>query len=188
MSDALSQDKPNFSVLANSNAYPSFCREVDILPFNQSHKQDLGPDINFPLPWSPTQAVNMLPAARARFPSVLSRRLISSSQVRKGTTKGITGDNPIPANVPPSQVREPPPSTSGTPVPTSSTGSGDRTLQEMPEKAEERRVMQSPNRKSVWSRSQNPREMAMSGPRFEQTIMEDQVGEDQLWQSDTGNA
>ena len=40
--------------------------------------------------------------------------------------------------------------------------------------------MQSPNRKTVWSRSQNPREMAMSGPRFEQTIMEDQVSLGQL--------
>lgn len=45
----------------------------------------------------------------------------------------------------------------------------------MPEDAERRRVMQAPNRKEVWSRSQQPRELAMSGPRFEQTIMEYQV-------------
>jgi len=32
--------------------------------------------------------------------------------------------------------------------------------------------MQAPNRKGVWSRSQNLREKAMSGPRFEQTIMD----------------
>ncbi|KAH8671955.1 hypothetical protein BGZ60DRAFT_430391 [Tricladium varicosporioides] len=35
-------------------------------------------------------------------------------------------------------------------------------------------VMQAPNRAAVWSRSQNPRAKGMSGPRFEQTTMEDQ--------------
>lgn len=51
----------------------------------------------------------------------------------------------------------------------------DESLVESQELGEERRVMQAPNRKSVWSRSQNPREKAMVGPRFEQTIMLDQV-------------
>lgn len=41
--------------------------------------------------------------------------------------------------------------------------------------AENSKVMQAPNRKGVWSRSQNPRPVAMSGPRFERTIMEYQV-------------
>ena len=35
--------------------------------------------------------------------------------------------------------------------------------------------MQAPNRENPWSRSQQPRDRAMSGPRFEQTIMEYQV-------------
>ena len=35
--------------------------------------------------------------------------------------------------------------------------------------------MQAPNRKGIWSRSQQPRAKAMVGPRFEQTIMADQV-------------
>jgi NADH dehydrogenase (ubiquinone) Fe-S protein 6 len=48
-------------------------------------------------------------------------------------------------------------------------------LQESVEHAEKRRVTQAPNRDQVWSRSQNPRAKAMSGPRFEQTIMELQV-------------
>ncbi|KAG0647527.1 Lactobacillus shifted [Hyphodiscus hymeniophilus] len=48
----------------------------------------------------------------------------------------------------------------------------DHALQESTEDAEKKRVMQAPNRTSVWSRSQNPRAKAMSGPRFEQTIME----------------
>lgn len=51
----------------------------------------------------------------------------------------------------------------------------DRPLQERPQDAERQRVMQAPNRAAVWSRSQQPRERAMSGPRFEQTIMEYQV-------------
>ncbi|POS87755.1 hypothetical protein EPUL_001068, partial [Erysiphe pulchra] len=33
-------------------------------------------------------------------------------------------------------------------------------------------VPQAPNRINVWSRSQNPRSKAMSGPRFEQTLFE----------------
>ena len=54
-------------------------------------------------------------------------------------------------------------------------GLRDEPLQEMPEKSEEQRQMQAPNRKEVWSRSQEKREVAMSGPRFEQTIMGMQV-------------
>ncbi|KAK5728453.1 hypothetical protein LTR15_001589 [Elasticomyces elasticus] len=85
--------------------------------------------------------------------------------------------NPVPANDPnPTPANSPVyPSTTNA-VATSSEGSMDQLLQESPEKGEERRVMQAPNRKSIWSRSQKPREEAMVGPRFEQTIMEDQVG------------
>ncbi|KAI4138157.1 MAG: hypothetical protein LQ340_008069 [Diploschistes diacapsis] len=46
------------------------------------------------------------------------------------------------------------------------------TLQESQEEGKKKRVMQAPNRETTWSRSQMPRERAMSGPRFEQTIME----------------
>ncbi|KAL8945248.1 MAG: hypothetical protein Q9211_000207 [Gyalolechia sp. 1 TL-2023] len=52
------------------------------------------------------------------------------------------------------------------------TGLRDEPLQEMPEDSERQRQMQAPNRAEPWSRSQMPRERAMSGPRFEQTIME----------------
>lgn len=51
----------------------------------------------------------------------------------------------------------------------------DEAIQERTEDAEKMRVSQAPNRAAVWSRSQNPRAKAMSGPRFEQTIMEFQV-------------
>jgi NADH dehydrogenase (ubiquinone) Fe-S protein 6 len=51
----------------------------------------------------------------------------------------------------------------------------DGRIQESVEDAEKLRVAQAPNRATVWSRSQNPRSQAMTGPRFEQTIMEFQV-------------
>lgn len=54
-------------------------------------------------------------------------------------------------------------------------GLRDAPLQEMPKESEQQRQMQAPNRKEVWSRSQETRERAMSGPRFEQTIMGMQV-------------
>jgi NADH dehydrogenase (ubiquinone) Fe-S protein 6 len=41
--------------------------------------------------------------------------------------------------------------------------------------AAEMRVMQAPNRAGTWTRSQQAREKAMTGPRFEQMVIEDQV-------------
>ena len=60
-------------------------------------------------------------------------------------------------------------------TPTSSEGSFDKVLQESVEQGEKLRTQQAPNRQGIWSRSQQPREIAMSGPRFEQSIIEDQV-------------
>ena len=54
-------------------------------------------------------------------------------------------------------------------------GSRDGWLQESQASGEEQRQMQAPNRAMTWSRNQQPRDVAMSGPRFEQTIMEHQV-------------
>lgn len=48
-------------------------------------------------------------------------------------------------------------------------------MQEMVPEAEKRRTLQAPNRAKPWSRNQMPRELAMTGPRFEQTIIEAQV-------------
>ena len=85
-----------------------------------------------------------------------------------------TPDNPIPANDPKGRhPRSPVSATNATP--TSPEGSQDKVLQESVEKGEALRVAQSPNRQGIWSRSQQPRERAMVGPRFEQTIMADQV-------------
>lgn len=80
----------------------------------------------------------------------------------------------VPANDP--VAREAKPNVSETnAMPTSSEGSFDKVLQESPDKAEQMRRAQAPNRQGIWSRSQQPRELAMSGPRFEQSIIEDQV-------------
>lgn len=54
-------------------------------------------------------------------------------------------------------------------------------MQESPEDSEKQRQMQAPNRAEVWSRSQASRETAMSGPRFEQTMMQFQVRGLFLW-------
>ncbi|KAK1060678.1 hypothetical protein LTR74_011693 [Friedmanniomyces endolithicus] len=85
-------------------------------------------------------------------------------------------DNPVPANDPhPTPAHSPVHPNTTNALATSSEGAGDFILQESPEKAEERRVMQAPNREGIWSRSQKPRAEAMVGPRFKQTVMEDQV-------------
>lgn len=106
---------------------------------------------------------------RARVPFLLSQPLLRAYS---------TSVNQVPANDP--SPKPPKPNVSATnAAPTSSEGSFDQTLQESVEKGEELRVMQAPNRqapnkKRIWSRNQQPREVAMTGPRFEQTIMEDQ--------------
>lgn len=74
------------------------------------------------------------------------------------------------------QPREPKPNVSATnATPNDSMGAFDSSLQEEPEVGQRNRQMQAPNRASTWAASQAPREQAMTGPRFEQTIMEYQV-------------
>ncbi|RQM06082.1 hypothetical protein DH86_00002401 [Scytalidium sp. 3C] len=53
----------------------------------------------------------------------------------------------------------------------------DKALQESVDEGEKFRLMQEPNRAGTWSRNQQPRAVAMSGPRFEQTIMQAQANE-----------
>ena len=66
-------------------------------------------------------------------------------------------------------------SSNATPINPMGLRDSDQPLQEVPEDSEQQRTMQAPNRSLPWSRSQQPRDRAMSGPRFEQTIMEYQV-------------
>ncbi|MCJ1246809.1 hypothetical protein MMC30_004018 [Trapelia coarctata] len=102
-------------------------------------------------------------------PSLLPRRL-STPFIRHYSAKDPVHTDRQPVNALP---HTPVPNVSETnAVPVSTGGMWDKELQEIPEDAERRRQLQAPNRKEVWSRSQQPREVAMSGPRFEQTIME----------------
>lgn len=114
----------------------------------------------------------MLQYSTRRLLPAFTRR---SAAIRAYTTSSHSTDNPVPANDPnPKQPHTPVSSTNQ--LPTSSGGTHDKVLQESTEDAEQKRVMQAPNRETVWSKSQKPRSEAMVGPRFEQTIMEDQVG------------
>ena len=110
------------------------------------------------------------PAAFARLPpGLLPLRPYSTSSDR--TSDRIPTNDPSPPK-PVQNVSD----SNAVPMSPQGLRDSDRPLQEMPEDSERQRVMQAPNRKEVWSRSQQPRERAMSGPRFEQTIMEYQVG------------
>lgn len=111
-------------------------------------------------------------------PSLRSARLLRINRrttPRLYSTADRTSDR-VPTNDP--NPPKPAPNVSSTnAVPISPMGlrDSDRPLQEMPEDSEKQRTMQAPNRVQPWSRSQQPRERAMSGPRFEQTVMEYQV-------------
>ncbi|KAJ5104336.1 Zinc finger CHCC-type [Penicillium alfredii] len=88
-----------------------------------------------------------------------------SSTVPRLSENRIQSNDPTPPT--------PKPNVSGSnAIPTDSFGSWDASLQEEPEVAERIRSLQAPNRANTWAASQQPREQAMTGPRFEQTIME----------------
>lgn len=90
------------------------------------------------------------------------------------TTIPRFSENTTQANDPkPEAVKPNTSATNATPV--DAMGSWDAPLQEEPEVGERNRHLQAPNRANTWAASQNPRERAMTGPRFEQTIMELQV-------------
>ena len=125
----------------------------------------------------------MLAATRIRLSAVASR-LSNSSSLRPLSTSPPhqnqgpgTGENFIQANDPHPRKETPNVSqTNETAVTTA--GAQDAPLQESATEGEIKRQLQAPNRAEIWSRSQMPRERAMSGPRFEQTIMEWQVSWD----------
>ena len=106
-----------------------------------------------------------------RLPSLLTR---VSLRFASGTTHE---SDKVPTNDP-KPPKEVPNVSASNALPLSTQGIKSGTLQETVEEGEAQRQTQAPNRKSVWSRSQQPRDKAMSGPRFEQTIMELQVSVD----------
>lgn len=107
------------------------------------------------------------------------RRGLAGARISTRTFTSATRlriDNPIPANDPVKRT-QPAPVSKTNEMPTSSEGSTEQALQESVEAGEKMRSMQAPNRSGVWSRSQQPREKAMVGPRFEQMIYADQVSQ-----------
>ena len=118
----------------------------------------------------------VLKALRLRAPISLPIRIPPSLPLRRRYATSERTSDKVPTNDPnpPAPVQNVSDSNA---VPISAQGLRDAPLQEMPEDSERQRQMQAPNRKEPWSRSQQPRDRAMSGPRFEQTIMEFQVCE-----------
>ncbi|KAJ0416368.1 zinc-finger domain-containing protein [Aspergillus carlsbadensis] len=118
----------------------------------------------------------LLPIARSRVAALSSTwapRVASQSRTvaaAYSTTVPRFSENNIQANDP--TPRTPKPNVSETnATPVDSMGAWDAALQESTDVGERVRTMQAPNRAATWAASQRSREEAMSGPRFEQTIM-----------------
>lgn len=95
----------------------------------------------------------------------LRQSFFTARRVAPSTIRGIAGhEAPKVQNV--SKTNE---------VPTRDPSMGEDISEGLVE-GEKARSLQAPNRASTWSKSQQKREIAMSGPRFEHTIFELQVG------------
>ncbi|KAK5049883.1 hypothetical protein LTR84_004001 [Exophiala bonariae] len=121
---------------------------------------------------------SLVPSLRTRIPRIATyatrtatRSFTSSSRLLLQSPG--TGENLQQANVSsaPKQTQNVS-QTNETPV--DAMGARDEPYKELVPEAEHKRQMQSPNRANTWSKSQMPRELAMTGPRFEQTIIASQ--------------
>ncbi|KAL2828060.1 zinc-finger domain-containing protein [Aspergillus cavernicola] len=113
----------------------------------------------------------LLPTVRSRIAALSSTWAPRASRAAYSTTVPRLSENLMQANDP--TPRTPKPNVSETnATPVDSMGSWDTALKETPDVAEHVRTLQAPNRTTTWAASQRSREDAMSGPRFEQTIME----------------
>ncbi|KAL4960986.1 zinc-finger domain-containing protein [Aspergillus stella-maris] len=111
----------------------------------------------------------LLPTVRSRIAALAPR--VASRAAYSTTVPRLAGENYMQPNDP--TPRTPKPNVSETnATPVDSMGSWDAALKEAPDVAERVRTLQAPNRAGTWAASQRSREDAMSGPRFEQTIME----------------
>lgn len=118
-------------------------------------------------------------------PSIVHRQLLplisrTSSLTFSNHSRFLTSGDRTSDRVPTNDPKEPTPPpnvSSSNAVPLSPGGMQDssKPLQEFPEDGERQRAMQAPNRATTWTRNQQSRERAMSGPRFEQTIFSMQV-------------
>ncbi|KAF3479648.1 uncharacterized protein GIQ15_06624 [Arthroderma uncinatum] len=115
----------------------------------------------------------MLSSARSRLCILTAQssrfvpRATYTSTVPRLSENTIPTNNPNPAK-PVTSVSE----TNATPV--SSMGRQPASMQETVEQAQSQLAMQAPNRATTWAKSQKERAKAMTGPRFEQTIIDHQ--------------
>ncbi|RAH73006.1 zinc-finger domain-containing protein [Aspergillus aculeatinus CBS 121060] len=113
--------------------------------------------------------MNCVRSRVAAFSTAWTPRVVARASY--STTVPRLSENTLHANDP--TPSKPVPNVSATnATPVDSMGAWDKPLQETPEIAERTRKLQAPNRATTWAASQQPREKAMVGPRFEQTIME----------------
>jgi NADH dehydrogenase (ubiquinone) Fe-S protein 6 len=120
-----------------------------------------------------SSARSRLASFAARTPSPFLLRPLSTSPFLSNQGPG-TGENRVQANDPTPRNEIPNVSTTNETA-VDAMGAQDKALQESQADAERQRQLQAPNRSGIWSRSQQERSVAMSGPRFEQTIIETQV-------------
>ncbi|OJD11078.1 hypothetical protein AJ78_08078 [Emergomyces pasteurianus Ep9510] len=117
----------------------------------------------------------MLASTRSRLCLAATRsspsRLLPRTYTTTAARLSEPSENAIPTNDPNPRKKVSPVSASNA-VPTDAMGAQDQPLQESVEQARRELAKQAPNRTAIWAKSQQPREKAMTGPRFEQTIME----------------
>ncbi|OQE26895.1 hypothetical protein PENFLA_c006G01687 [Penicillium flavigenum] len=102
------------------------------------------------------------------------RRLVTFASVRPRFVVRAYSSTVPRLNENPLQANDPTPRKPTTNVSATNAEPTDTAIAEAPEVGERIRSMQAPNRATTWASNQQPREQAMVGPRFEQTIMETQ--------------
>ena len=124
-----------------------------------------------------TTTANMFSSSRTRLTTLSrsTRLLLPRTYTASAPRLSSRSDNPIPTNDPNPPAAVTPQVSETNVTPTDAMGGKDGALQESTQHAIHVLENQAPNRKTTWAQSQQERAVAMSGPRFEQTIMEYQV-------------
>jgi len=115
----------------------------------------------------------MLSSSRSRIVALSARSSRLVQPAYYSVTASRLSENRPRTNDPTPRKPKPDVSTTNA-VAVNSIGARDAPLQELLEAGERNRLLQAPNHAGTWAASQLPREQAMTGPRFEQTIMEHQ--------------
>lgn len=129
------------------------------------------PGLNLPSMMSCSRRLTSLASVRPRF----AIRTYTSTVPRLHENRMQPNDPSPPASKPNVSGTNAPDSQATAPI--AKLVEMENTFVEDPAVGEQIRSLQAPNRATTWAASQQPREQAMTGPRFEQTIMETQVCE-----------